>query len=267
MKALLLESLRALFASEGSISAEVIVIDNASQDGTVEAIHTQFPQVRVIANHRNVGFARANMQGMLAMRARHCLLLNPDMRVENDAVSKTVSYLDAHTDVAVLGARLSKPDGQGIPSVRRFPTLGSQLAILFKLPRFIPSFTRHYLATDMDYALEQEVDSVRGSFFAIHRRALDALGGLDTRYFIWFEEVDYCKRAVSQGWKVMYVPTIRAVDYIGQSFAKRATYWKQRQFTKSMAQYFFAWHPWWQGMVIAILRTIPVAAAWITDHV
>lgn len=265
VKELLLRNLETLFASEGTISAEVIVIDNGSKDGTVEAVRNTFPQVRVIANTENVGFARANMQGMVAMRSRHALLLNPDMKVATDALQKTVEYLDAHPDVAVVGAKLMNEDGSHFPSVRRFPDLASQLAIVLKLPRLFPGLIKKYLAKDFDAERVQSVDSVRGSYFAIHRLALEALGGLDTRYFIWFEEVDYCKLAVTRGWKVMYVPSLHATDLVGRSFGQRKRFWTQKMFTKSMVAYFRKWHPAWQGTLLACLRPFVLLSAWIFD--
>ncbi len=108
---------------------------------------------------------------------------------------------------------------------------------------------------------------MRGSFFAISERAIKEFGGLDPRYFIWFEEVDYCKQAAARGWKVMYAPTIQAVDLVGRSFAQRKMFWKQRQFTRSMVQYFFKWHPRWQGTALAALRVPVLAMAWLLERV
>lgn len=263
---LLLQNLENLFISKGSISAEVIVIDNASKDGTVETIRERFPDVRVIANAQNEGFSRANGQGMVVMHARHCLLLNPDMRVEPDALQKTVEYLDAHKDVGVISGRLLTSEGQIMEHVRRFPTFGSQLAILLKIAHLFPQTVRWYLAKDFDYSHEQVVDSVRGSYFAIHERTLEALAGLDTRYFIWFEEVDYCKSVYVHGRNVVYVPTICATDFVGKSFGQRTTYWRQKQFTKSMVQYFLKWHPWWNGAILAVIRPCMVGLAWVADR-
>lgn len=264
---LLLQNLEALLQSEGDISAEVIVIDNASADDTVDAVRKRFPNVRVIANDRNAGFAAANAQGAAVRNARHVLLLNPDMRVEKDALAKTVAYLDAHPEAAVAGAKLISSDGTIVPHVRRFPDLLSQLAVLTGLSKWFPRLLDTYLWRDFDYAREQAVDSVRGSFFAINERALKEIGFLDQRFFIWFEEVDYCKQVMTRGSKVMYVPAIQAVDLVGRSFAQRATFWKKKQFTRSMAQYFFKWHPWWQGTLIAMIRPFVLAAAWLMDHV
>lgn len=264
---LILKNLEALFESAGTITAEVIIIDNASSDGTVEAIRSKYPEVRVIANPTNAGFSRANGQGMIVMHARHCLLLNPDMRVEPDALQKTVEYLDTHPEVGVVGARLSSSEGVVIESVRRFPDIWSQLAIMLKLPHLFPGVIARYLFKGFDYDKEQAVDSVRGSYFAIPSRALEMLGGLDTRYFIWFEEVDYCKAATVAGFKVMFVPTIRAMDLVGRSFAQRQSYWKQKMFTRTMLQYFQKWHPWWQSALIMCLRPLALASAWMLDRV
>jgi len=238
---LLLENIEYLFKSEGAMSAELIVVDNASQDGVVEAVRERFPNVRVIANKTNRGFSAANNQGIAVVNARHILLLNPDMRVEPDALQKTVEYLDAHPDVGVVGAKLIRPDGSIVPSVRRFPTCWSQFFVLSKIGRLLPSLLKHYLWHDFDYTKEQPVDSLRGSYFGIHRIARDQIGGLDERYFIWFEEVDYCKTVWSKGLKVMYVPTIQARDYVGRSFAKQPLFWKQFQLTRSMVKYFLKW--------------------------
>lgn len=265
VKELVLKNIEALFASEGDVSAELIVIDNALKDGTVEAIRGQFPCARVIANTYNAGFSLANAQGMIASHARHCLLLNPDMRVDSDALQKTVEYLDAHPDVGIMGAQLRTVEGGMIEHVRRFPTFGSQLAILLKIPHVFPSLVHHYLAKDFDYTREQAADSIRGSYFAIHEHAIERCAGLDTRYFIWFEEVDYCKKVTERGLKVMYVPTIRVTDFIGRSFAQRDSFWKQKHFTRSMVQYFEKWHPWWEVLVLKLVRLAVLAGVGVVE--
>lgn len=265
VKDLVLKNLEALFASEGSASAEVIVIDNASKDETVEAVRAQFPSVRVIANAYNAGFSLANTQGMIAAHARHCLLLNPDMRVEADSLQKTVEYLDSHPDVGIMGAHLKSEDDKIIEHVRRFPTFASQLAIILKLPHLFPKIVDHYLAKDFDYTREQVVDSIRGSYFAIHERAIERCASLDTRYFIWFEEVDYCKKVTEQGMRVVYTPTVRATDFVGRSFAQRESFWKQKNFTRSMVQYFEKWHPWWETLALKAIRLVVLAAVWLLE--
>jgi hypothetical protein len=265
VKDLLIQNLTALLESHGT-TCQIIVVDNASSDGTVEEVRQRFPEIDVIANHENLGFAKAVNQGLREMHARHALLLNPDMLVEPEALEKTVAYLDAHPDVAVVGGRLASPGGQIVKSVRRFPDIWSQFAILLKLPHLFPHILDHYLWNDFDYTQEQAVDSVRGSYFAINGQALRELGRLDERYFIWFEEVDYCKLAVTNSWKVMYAPSIRAIDLVGRSFAQRQTLWKQKQFTRSMIQYFEKWHSGWRVLLLRFVRPFGLALAWLADR-
>lgn len=241
VKGAVLENLRSVFASDPMPALDVILVDNASEDGTVEAVREAFPGVRVIANKMNRGFAAACNQGLAASAARHALLLNPDMRVEPGALAKTVDYLDAYPNVAVLGAKLVGEDGKPMYHLRRFPTWKDQLVILLKLARWFPKTIDRYMGRDLDLDLEQDVDSIRGSYFAINRSALDAIGMLDERYFIWFEEVDYCRRVKEKGMSVRYVPSVVAHDSVGKSFAQRGRWWKRKQFFASLLKYFLKW--------------------------
>ncbi|MCC7523145.1 glycosyltransferase family 2 protein [Candidatus Uhrbacteria bacterium] len=222
------------------LSGDIVVVDNASSDGSVEAVRAKFPHIRVIANQKNLGFAKACNQG-IALAKGHVLLLNPDMLASEEAVAKTAAYLDAHPDVAVVGAKLLDQNGKAMHHMRRFPTWKDQLVILLKMNRVFPSIIDRYMGKDLDLEREQDVDTVRGSFFAINRTALDNIGALDERYFIWFEEVDYCRQAKAHGMRVRYVPDIVVKDLVGKSFAKRNRIWKRWQFTKSLLNYFWKW--------------------------
>lgn len=266
VKDLLLQNLDGMRKSVGNASVRVIVVDNASKDGSVDAIKNA-SDITVIANTENLGFAKAVNQGIAKANARHVLLLNPDMKVSSDALEKTVAYLDAHPDVGVLGGKLLNADGSVMPSVRRLPDVWSQVATLIKLPHLFPKMLNRYMYTDFNYEKEQEAPSVRGSYFAMSQNALEKLGGLDELYFIWFEEVDYCVQTQKAGLKVVYVPSITAQDFVGRSFAQRKRYWKQVQFSKSMSQFFWKWHAGWQALLISIIRPFPIAAAWIADKI
>jgi hypothetical protein len=241
VKDLVLENIASLVQCTGTVTKEMILVDNASKDGTVEAVRQAYPSVKVIANNENRGFAKACNQGIAASQARHILLLNPDMRVEPDALQKTMEYLDAHPDVAVVGAKLIGQDGKSLPHMRRFPTWRDQAVIVFKLQKLFPGVLRHYLGLELDLDREQDADSVRGAYFAINRTALERIGVLDERYFIWFEEVDYCRQVHKAGMRVRYVPSIVAHDLVGRSFAQRGSWWKRKQFLKSMLTYFWKW--------------------------
>lgn len=267
---LLRENLQSVFSSVGKGSVEVVVVDNASHDGSAEMVEKEFPKVCLIANKHNAGFASAVNQGIAATHARHVLLLNPDMRLEPDTLQDSIIYADrVQSDhVAIIGGQLRTQSGEILHTVRRFPDLRSQLAIIFKLPHLFPRLSSlvRYQADDFDYTKEQDVDSIRGSYFIITEAARSALGVLDSHYFIWFEEVDYCKHAVSKGWKVRYTPEIKAIDFVGRSFGQVTRLWAQIQFTRSMAQYFEKWHSPAEACAIRTARLLGISVNWLVDR-
>ncbi len=269
VKELLRDNLRSIFASEGTGTIEVAVVDNASRDESAEMVATEFPQVLLLTNTHNAGFASAVNQGIAATHARHILLFNPDMRVDPESLSRTIAYADRvqEAKVAVIGAQLRTQTGEILRTIRRFPDLASQLAIIFKIPHLFPKLAvlAHYHGDDIDYRKEQDVDSVRGSYFVITEAARKALGVLDSHYFIWFEEVDYCKQAISKGWKVRYTPDLQAVDFVGRSFGQVTRLWAQIQFTRSMVQYFEKWHSPLQAWIIRIARLLGISFNWSVD--
>ncbi len=239
---LLRKNLKAIFKNSSNISFEIFVVDNASKDGTAEMIKTEFPQVKLIVNERNFGFAKANNEAIRYASGRYVLLLNPDMRVLPDTLENMVSWMDNHQEAGIAGCRLIKENGKTIPHVRKFPTLFDQLAVVLKLPYIFPTILNKYLMNDFDYLKEAEVDSIRGSFFTIRNEVIEKIGELDERFFIWFEEVDYCKRARAAGFKIFYTPAAKCVDYVGKSFSQVPRGKTQKYFRDSMLKYFKKWH-------------------------
>lgn len=256
-----------LALSEGAIKAEWFVVDNASSDRSAEAVSDGFAFARVIANDENVGFAKANNQAWELARGRHILLLNPDMTVEKDSLQKTVEALDADKSIAVLGAKLLMTDGNPVPQLRRFPTLMSQLAVLLKIAKFLPFTVTKYLGKDLDLNKSQDCDSVRGAYFAISETAKRKLGMLDERYYLWFEEVDYCRTAKAKGLRVRYEPSIVAHDDLtSPSFAQRESLWKNKVFSASMIAYFDKWMPRWQTIILQKAASISLVMTKMFVH-
>ena len=252
VKDLLKKNLEYLFQTTSNIEFEVFVVDNNSGDGSVEMVREEFPQVKVIANEDNLGFAAANNKAIKRAKGRYVLLLNPDMQVFEDTLGKMVDWMDAHPQAGVGGCKLVDANESIIPHIRNFPGFGDQLAVVLKLPHLFPSVLNGYIPQDIDYNKEQEVDSIRGSFFMIRREALKEMGGLDERYFIWFEEVDLCRHVKEAGWKVMYTPEVRCRDYVGKSFVQVPKGRTQKYFRDSMLKYFRKWHPGWQYWILRI---------------
>ncbi|MDO8505394.1 MAG: glycosyltransferase family 2 protein [bacterium] len=253
----------------GGGGVEVFVVDNASKDGSVEMVKQEFPWVYVIANDFNAGFAKANNQAIRLSQGRYVLLLNPDMRVFPGTLDGMVQFMDEprNEKVGVAGCHLVSAASETVPHVRRFPAIKDQLAIMLKVPHLFPRVLDRYMMADFDYTKEARVDSIRGSFFMIRRKVLDTIGLLDEGFFIWFEEVDFCKRAVEASYEVAYTPVVKAVDYVGQSFKQVKFYPKQKMFTRSMVYYFKKHSPWWQYRLLWISRPVALSVAWIGDFI
>lgn len=253
VKNLLKKNLETLFNSKGDINFEVFVVDNNSQDKTVEMVSKEFPQVNLIANRDNLGFAKANNLAIDQALGRYILLLNPDMQVEENTLANMVKWMDARPQAGIAGCKLIDSQGEIVPHVRRFPHFWDQMAITLKIPHIFPGVLNGYIVKDFDYNNEREVDSIRGSFFMIKREVIEQIGGLDERYFIWFEEVDYCKQAKEAGWKVMYTPVATCLDHVGKSFVQVPKGRTQKYFRDSMLKFFYKWQPKWQYRVLKAL--------------
>lgn len=267
VKDLLRKNLQAIYNNTHGINFEVFVVDNDSKDQSAEMVQVEFPQVHVIANKENLGFAKANNQAIAQSKGRYVLLLNPDMRVHESTLVDMVKWMDQHPEAGVAGCHLIDENSVTVPHVRRFPRVSDQAITVLKFPHVFPKILNAYMMTDFDYSKEAIVDSIRGSFFMIRREIIEKIGGLDEAYFIWFEEVDYCKQVTELGYKIMYTPDIKCTDFVGKSFAQAMGLWKQKMFTKSMLTYFKKWHPWYEVAVIGTLRPVGIAMAWVYDRV
>ena len=198
--------------------AEVIVVDNGSTDGSAHMVRTEFPHICLIANADNRGFPAANNQGIAIAKGRYVLLLNPDTEVVADALAVMVSYADAHPDVGVVGPRLLNPDGSVQPSRRRFPTLTTAFFESTWLERYAPRrlLERYYVLDQPDDAT-LSVDWVDGSALMARREAVEQVGLMDEGFFMYSEELDWCRRFRGAGWRVVYLPTARVIHHKGKS--------------------------------------------------
>ncbi|MDD3285231.1 MAG: glycosyltransferase family 2 protein [Patescibacteria group bacterium] len=248
-------NLSALMPALNGLSAEVFVVDNNSQDGSAEMVAKEFPTARLIVNRENLGFAKANNQAIKEAKGNFILLLNPDMLVFPGTIKDMLAWMKANPQAVVAACRLETESGDLLPHVRRFPRLSDQLVIVLKFPHLFPSLLDAYLCKNFDYGQASKVDSIRGAFFMINSAAwqnisASALPLLDERYFIWFEEVDFCRQVYKNGGEVWYTPAARCLDYVGQSFSQIKVRYKQHYVQDSMLKYFQKWHPHWQYYIL-----------------
>ena len=243
VKDLLGECLKSIYENKGDLKIEIIVVDNASSDQTVEMVKEKFKNVKLIANANNLGFSRANNQGIEISTGEYILALNPDTKVLPDTLKKMVDFMDKNYKIGISGCKHLNPNLTLQPSVRRFPTVLPILLILTKIAKIIPGIRilRDYFAKDFDYKITQPAQQVAGSFFMIRAQTIEEIGVFDESFFIWFEEVDYCKRAKEAGWQIWFNSDAEIIHYGGQSFEQKITLEKQLLFFKS-AMYYFKKH-------------------------
>jgi GT2 family glycosyltransferase len=234
---------------------EILVVDNASQDGTVDRAAAD-SGVRLIANRENVGFARANNQGFRELRGRHVLLLNPDAQVHEGAIDRMVAFLDGHPDVGVVGGRVNSPDGTMQRASRRsVPTPMVSLFRLAGLSRLFPHHpaARAYNLEDADPGQTMDVGAVMGAFLMVRREALEKTGGMDERYFLYGEDIDFCMAVRAAGWRVVYYPEAVVTHRKGAS-SRQSRLRANREFHRSMLlfheKHFAATTPWWANWLI-----------------
>jgi GT2 family glycosyltransferase len=239
--------LQSLEQAQGDLSIEVFVVDNASEDGTREWLmtykkivqqnseHFLRNKLHLILNSENRGFSAANNQAIKKSTGEYILLLNPDTECTADSFPAMVDFMRRESRCGILGPRLLGSNATQQQSVRRFPNWSALtfLSLGMKIPR-----VQEYLMEDFDYDKATQVDQVMGACFLIRRIMLEKIGALDEQFFIWFEEVDYCKRAKDAGWQVWYTPATTVVHHGGESFSQVKTLWKQRMFSRSALMYF-----------------------------
>lgn len=233
---LCLESLRRV---KDEVSFEVIVVDNASRDGSPEMVSEEFPEVRLLAQTENLGFTGGHNLAIAERRGRHAMPLNSDTIVHPGALRTLMSYLVAHPDVGILGPKLLNPDGSLQFSCRRFP---NPVAALFRntpLGKLFPNnrFTREYLMQDWQHDEPREVDWVSGAAMVARQEMIDQIAAFDPGFFMYCEDVDWCWRAWRADWKVVYLPGAVITHAIGRSTDKAANRMIVR-FHRSMLRFY-----------------------------
>jgi GT2 family glycosyltransferase len=234
---LLLPCLAAIGPATAPYASEVILVDNASADGTVAAVRERYPDVQVIANPDNRGFTRANNQALAVARGRFLLLLNPDTEARPGSLATLVRFLETHPEHGACGPRLLYPDGRLQPNGRRLPTLWREFLAASGLRRLNPvAFEARLEWGREDFSRTVDVEEVSGACLMARREAVEQVGPLDEQLFMYYEEVDWCARMKAAGWKTAYVADAEVVHHVAQS-VKQAGFAVYRAFYESQYRY------------------------------
>jgi N-acetylglucosaminyl-diphospho-decaprenol L-rhamnosyltransferase len=242
VRELLRRCLISLAPHRDAIPMQVIVVDSASGDGSAEMVAADFPWVELVASPDNVGFPAANNIGLAMARGRFILLLNPDTEVVGEALATLIAYLEANPGVGIAGPQLLNPDGSVQSSRRRFPTLATGFFESTWLQPFAPRrLLARYYAEDLADGETGAVDWVTGAAIMARREVVEQVGGLDPGYFMYSEELDWCRRIRDAGWRVVYLPAAQIVHHAGKS-SEQAVTARHINFQRAKLRYYRQYH-------------------------
>ena len=214
------QSLLSLQKALKGIRSEIFVVDNASDDGSAEMVRRRFPRIRLIANAANLGFAKANNIALKEARGKFLLLINPDTIVQEDTIRVMREFLQNHPEAGLAGCKILNPDGSFQLACRRgFPTPWVAFTKIFGFSKLFPN-TKIFGKYNLTYLKIEEtypVDAVSGSFMMVRKETFDQVGGLDERYFMYGEDLDWCYRIRQAGWRIFYVHSTQIIHYKGES--------------------------------------------------
>ena len=211
--------LKSVFRETTGIEFEIIYVDNGSEDGSIEMVKNEFPEVKIIENIENLGFIKANNQGINIARGRYVLLLNSDTIILDNAIAKTVNFADKYPEAAVVGCKVLNPDRSlqrscfMYPSIRNIFLSSTYLYKIFPKSKF---FGREEM-TWWDFNDVREVETVKGCFSLVRMEAIKQVGLMDELYFVYGDDIDWCYRFSKSGWKVMFTPDPKIIHFGGQT--------------------------------------------------
>jgi len=248
----LMQCLASLSTEEDRYRMEIIVVDNASADGSADAVATCYPNVRLIRNTENLGFAKANNMAVSVSTGKYLCFVNSDVKVLPNCIGRLVRFCEENLNVGMVGPRIIGGDGKLQRSCRGFPTVWNMLCRALALDTLFPgvkAFTGYHLYHWPQESL-RSVDILSGCFWLVRRDALPRVGLLDEEFFMYCEDWDWCKRFRAKGWQVVFLPSAEAIHYGGASSSnapvrfylemQRANlqYWKKHHSCLSVATYF-----------------------------
>ncbi len=233
-RGLLSQCLASIFGTTQGVDLEIFVVDNGSVDGSGRMVKERFPDVRLIENQGNVGFAKANNQALKISGGKYLLLLNPDTRVKGKAIEELISFMEGHSNTGISGAQLLNSNGSRQNSIANFPSLATELLNKSLLRRLFP---KRFPGKEKNYHEPIEVDSVIGACMMVRRQAADQVGLLDEDYFLFLEETDWCYRMKRAGWKIYHVPQA-GIDHLQGKSAEEVKNRAKVEFYRSRYHFF-----------------------------
>ncbi len=259
------DCLNSILENPPSLKYEIIVVDNASADGSCELVQKNFPQVKLLRNSKNTGFAAANNKAISKTNSKYILLINSDCKVYKNSLDNLVSFMEKNKKVGIAGPKIINSDGSVQLSCRKFPSIFNA-AFHTILTNIVPNnpFSRKYKLADVNRDTPFEVDWVSGSAMIIRRKALEDTGLIDERYFMYVEDLDLCYRMWQKSWKVYYYPCANILHHIGGSSGNSEL---KACFRMQRSVFYFFWKNYrksWKVFLIPLLIIVLAFRVFIT---
>jgi GT2 family glycosyltransferase len=213
-KELLLNCIESFYRTTKGLTFEIFVVDNGSQDGSVDSVRRTFPEIELIQNQENLGFARANNDALRKSTGRYALLSNTDVILKDGAIEALAEFMDRNPDVGIAGGQLLNGDGSKQNSFDNFPSLATEVINKSLLRIFFPT---RYPSKRVNYSSPIDVHSVIGACMIVRSQAIREVGLLDEDYFFFMEETDWCYRMKRRGWRVCHVPRAEIIHLQGKT--------------------------------------------------
>ena len=257
VRELVLDCLASIREAKLGVSYEVILVDNGSADFTVETVSRQFPDTRIVALPKNIGFGAGNNRGLEVMRGRHAVLLNSDTIVLPGGLEACVRHLDEHPEAGVVGPQLLNPDRSKQNCIHNSPNLLSEIVGQSLLRRLFP---HRYPSKFVDYDGPLEVEAVLGACLFVRREVVEQVGMIDEGYFFFLEETDWCHRIRDAGWRIVHLPDAHVIHLYGESTKKKTPLRTRIEYYRS--RYLFFRKNRSRAAYLA-LRAIVMAKIWV----
>ena len=217
-KDFLKQCLKSIYENTSRVDFEIFVVDNGSRDGSKEMVKEEFPNLCLIENKENLGFAKANNQVIKKAKGKYFLLLNSDTKILNQALDKMVDFMDKHPQAGTCGCRLLFEDKTLQPSCKRFLNLYTAFFLDTFLGSIFPKVEQRHRMSSFRYNKVEEVEQPMGSALMLRMETIKDIGLMDERFFLFFEEVDWCCRIKKKGWKIYFTPDAEIIHYQNRSF-------------------------------------------------